>query len=111
MKIIIKDLKDLGIEFEILFLKKSLYYAWDETRKVLEKNGSVIRKTKKIYLKSTQYGDDSDRVVVRDNGIPTYLVGDIIYHKDKYDRNYDRYINIWGADHHGYIPRVILGQQ
>ncbi|MBI3874319.1 MAG: arginine--tRNA ligase, partial [Arcobacter sp.] len=54
----------------------------------------------------TTYGDDSDRVVVRDNGIPTYLAGDIIYHKNKYDRNFDKYINIWGADHHGYITRV-----
>lgn len=106
MKIIIKDLKDLGIEFENFVSEKSLYYAWDETRKVLEENGSLYEKNQKIYLKSTQYGDDSDRVVVRDNGIPTYLAGDIIYHKDKYDRNYDRYINIWGADHHGYIPRV-----
>ena len=106
MKIIIKDLKDLGIEFENFVSEQSLYYAWDETKKVLEKNGSLYEKNEKIYLKSTQYGDDSDRVVVRDNGIPTYLAGDIIYHKDKYDRNYDRYINIWGADHHGYIPRV-----
>jgi len=106
IKIIIKDLKDLGIEFENFVSEKSLYYAWDETKKVLEDNGSLYEKNDKIYLKSTQYGDDSDRVVVRDNGIPTYLAGDIIYHKDKYDRNYDRYINIWGADHHGYIPRV-----
>ncbi len=106
MKIIIKDLKDLGIEFENFVSEKSLYYAWDETREILEKNGSLYEKNEKIYLKSTQYGDDSDRVVVRDNGIPTYLAGDIIYHKDKYDRNYDKYINIWGADHHGYISRV-----
>jgi len=106
MEIIIKDLKDLGIEFDNFVSEKSLYSSWDSTREILEKNGSLYEKDEKIYLKSTQYGDDSDRVVVRDNGIPTYLAGDIIYHKNKFDRPFDKYINIWGADHHGYIPRV-----
>ncbi|QKF68295.1 arginyl-tRNA synthetase [Arcobacter venerupis] len=106
LEIIIKDLKDLGIEFDNFVSEKSLYSSWNSTKEVLEKNGSLYEKNEKIYLKSTQFGDDSDRVVVRDNGIPTYLAGDIIYHKNKYDRNFDRYINIWGADHHGYIPRV-----
>jgi len=106
MDIIIKDLKDLGITFDNFVSEKSLYPSWDSTKKVLQENGSLYEKSDKIYLKSTQYGDDSDRVVVRDNGIPTYLAGDIIYHKNKYDRKYDRYINIWGADHHGYISRV-----
>lgn len=106
MNLIIKDLKDLGIEFDNFVSEKSLYSSWNETKRVLEENGSLYDKDDKTYLKSTQYGDDSDRVVVRDNGIPTYLAGDIIYHKNKYDRNFDRYINIWGADHHGYITRV-----
>jgi arginyl-tRNA synthetase len=106
MDIITKDLKDLGIEFDTFVSEKSLYSSWDETKSVLESNGSLYIKEDKIYLKSTDHGDDSDRVVVRDNGIPTYLAGDIIYHKNKYDRNFDNYINIWGADHHGYIKRV-----
>lgn len=106
MDIIVKDLKDLGIEFDNFVSEKSLFPAWDKTKTVLENNGSLYEKDEKIYLKSTSYGDDSDRVVVRDNGIPTYLAGDIIYHKNKYDRGFDKYINIWGADHHGYIPRV-----
>ncbi len=106
LEIIVKDLKDVGIEFENFVSEQSLYFSWDETKKVLENNGSLYEKDEKIFLKSTAHGDDSDRVVVRDNGIPTYLAGDIIYHKDKYDRKYDRYINIWGADHHGYISRV-----
>lgn len=106
MQIIVKDLKDLGIEFENFVSEKSLYSFWDDTKSVLEKNGSLYTKDEKVYLKSTQFGDDSDRVVVRENGIPTYLAGDIIYHKNKYDRNFDKYINIWGADHHGYITRV-----
>jgi len=106
MDIIVKDLGDLGINFDTFVSEKSLYSSWDETKTVLENNGSLYSKDDKVFLKSTDHGDDSDRVVVRDNGIPTYLAGDIIYHKNKYDRSYDKYINIWGADHHGYITRV-----
>jgi arginyl-tRNA synthetase len=86
--------------------EKTLYKDWEETKKTLLANNSLYDKEDKTFLRSTVYGDDSDRVVVRDNGIPTYLAGDIIYHKNKFDRNFDRYINIWGADHHGYIARV-----
>ena len=100
------DLLDLGIEFDNYVSEKSLYVNWDETKAVLESNGSIYNKEGKDFIRSTDHGDDSDRVVVRENGVPTYLAGDIIYHKDKYDRGYDRYINIWGADHHGYIKRV-----
>jgi arginyl-tRNA synthetase len=106
MKIIITDLKDLGIEFDNFISEASLYDAWLETKAVLLENGSLYTKEDKLFLKSTLHGDDSDRVVVRENGIPTYLAGDIIYHKNKFDRGYDHYINIWGADHHGYIKRV-----
>ncbi len=106
MKIIIADLKDLGIEFDNFISEASLYDAWLETKALLLENGSLYTKEDKLFLKSTLHGDDSDRVVVRENGIPTYLAGDIIYHKNKFDRGYDHYINIWGADHHGYIKRV-----
>ena len=106
LDIIIKDLKDLKIEFDNFVSEKSLYSSWAKIKKILEKNDYLFEKDNKIYLKSIEYGDDSNRVVVRDNGIPTYLAGDIIYHKDKYDRKFDKYINIWGADHHGYIKRV-----
>lgn len=106
MQIIIKDLGDLGINFQNFVSEKSLYSSWENTKNVLEKNGSLYTKDEKVYLSSTKFGDDSDRVVVRENGIPTYLAGDIIYHKNKFDREFDKYINIWGADHHGYITRV-----
>ena len=106
LDIIIKDLKDLKIEFDSFVSEKSLYSSWDETKEILEKNDYLLKKDNKLYLKSIEYGDDANRVVVRDNGIPTYLAGDIIYHKNKYDRKFDKYINIWGADHHGYIKRV-----
>ncbi len=106
MKIIISDLADLGVVFDTFVGEKTLYKDWEETKKTLLINNSLYDKEGKTFLRSTMYGDDSDRVVIRENGIPTYLAGDIIYHKNKFDRNFDRYINIWGADHHGYITRV-----
>lgn len=106
LTLIKSDMSDLGVEFDSYVSEKSLYGAWDETKSLLESNGSMYNKEGKDFIRSTLHGDDSDRVVVRENGIPTYLAGDIIYHKNKYDRNFDRYINIWGADHHGYIKRV-----
>ena len=106
LALIKSDMLELGIEFDNYVSEKSLYASWEETKALLESNGSIYKKDGKYFIRSTDYGDDSDRVVVRENGIPTYLAGDIIYHKNKYDRNYDRYINIWGADHHGYIKRV-----
>lgn len=106
LALIKSDLSDLGVTFDTFVSEKSLYDNWDTTKTVLESNGSIYNKDGKDFIRSTDHGDDSDRVVVRENGIPTYLAGDIIYHKNKYDRNYDKYINIWGADHHGYIKRV-----
>ncbi len=106
LALIKSDMSDLGVEFDSYISEKSLYTSWDETKSVLESTGSIYNKDGKDFIRSTDHGDDSDRVVVRENGIPTYLAGDIIYHKHKYDRGFDRYINIWGADHHGYIKRV-----
>ena len=106
LKIIKKDMLDLGVSFDSYVSEKSLYVNWESTKSVLESTASMYNKDGKDFIRSTDHGDDSDRVVVRENGIPTYLAGDIIYHKNKYDRNFDRYINIWGADHHGYIKRV-----
>ena len=106
LSLIKSDLSDLGVYFDTWVSEKSLYSSWEDTKSALESQGSLYNKDGKVFIASTKYGDDADRVVVRENGIPTYLAGDIIYHKNKYDRNYDRYINIWGADHHGYIKRV-----
>jgi len=106
LEIIVNDLKNVGIEFDNFVSESALYSNWESTKKILEDNGSLYTKDKKVWIKSTDLGDDVDRVVVRENGIPTYLAGDIIYHKDKFDRKYDNCINIWGADHHGYITRV-----
>jgi arginyl-tRNA synthetase len=106
LDLIKQNLKDANIEFDNFISEKPLYSRWNDIQKRLEDNDALYNKDGKLWLKSTQHKDELDRVVVRENGIPTYLAGDIIYHEDKYSRNYDKYINIWGADHHGYIKRV-----
>ena len=72
----------------------------------MQENGNIYEKDGALWLKSTAYGDDKDRVVIRDSGEPTYLAADIAYHRDKFARGFGKVINIWGADHHGYICRV-----
>lgn len=104
MQLIVKTLSDARIEFDSFVYESSLYDRWDE---VLEKiHDGIYKKDNKIFLASSFKGDDNDRVVVREDGRPTYLAGDIIYHNQKFERGFDHYINIWGADHHGYIARV-----
>jgi len=104
MEIIKKDLGDTNIFFDTFVNESSLYSDWD---RVMAKMGDgVYEKEGKTWIASEAKGDDHDRVVVREDGRPTYLAGDIVYHNQKFERGYDQYINIWGADHHGYIPRV-----
>ena len=106
LQLIGENLKDVGIEFDNFVSEKSLYGKWDESFEKLQKNNKTYEKDGKVWIRSSDFGDEKDRVVVRDDGRATYLAGDIIYHDNKYQRDYDRYINIWGADHHGYIARV-----
>jgi arginyl-tRNA synthetase len=106
LELIKQNLKEAGIEFKNYVSEKALYDQWDGIQAKLESNEALYKKEEKLWLKSSEHGDELDRVVVRENGIPTYLAGDIIYHNDKFARGYDSYINIWGADHHGYIARV-----
>ena len=104
MAIIVKSLADLNIHFDTFVNESSLYADWD---RVMAKMGNgVYEKDGKMWIASEAKGDDHDRVVVREDGRPTYLAGDIVYHNQKFERGYEHYINIWGADHHGYIPRV-----
>ena len=104
MDIITRDLGDLNIFFDTFVNESSLYDDWD---RVLAKMGDgVYEKDSKLWIASKSRGDEKDRVVVREDKRPTYLAGDIVYHNQKFEREYDHYINIWGADHHGYIPRV-----
>ncbi len=106
LELIKLDLKRVGIEFESYVSEKELYSKWDQVLKRLKLNGGVYEKESKLWIKSSEFGDEKDRVVVREDGTQTYLAGDIIYHFEKFQSNFDRYINIWGADHHGYISRV-----
>ncbi|PJZ55299.1 arginine--tRNA ligase [Leptospira adleri] len=103
-----KDLDAFGVEFDNYFSEKTLHDA-DQVLTVmkdLENSGKIFEEDGKKVFRSTEYGDDKDRVVVRDDGRPTYLLADIAYHKNKIQRGYDRIIDIWGPDHHGYIARL-----
>ncbi|SFV74793.1 Arginyl-tRNA synthetase [hydrothermal vent metagenome] len=104
MEMITQTLAQTNIKFDTFVNESSLYSDWD---RVMEKMGDgIYEKDGKIWLASSLKGDEKDRVVVREDKRPTYLAGDIIYHNQKFERGYDHYINIWGADHHGYIARV-----
>lgn len=102
------DLKGFGVEFDEWFSERSLAGKGLIKQAVerLQAANYVYEKNGALWFKSTEFGDEKDRVVVRDNGQSTYFASDIAYHMDKLDRGYDRVIDIWGADHHGYIPRV-----
>ncbi|MDR3055445.1 MAG: arginine--tRNA ligase [Zoogloeaceae bacterium] len=102
------DLEEFGVQFDVWFSEKSLFDTGLVARCVerLEKAGHLYVQDGAKWFKSTAFGDEKDRVVQRENGIYTYFASDIAYHLNKYERGFDRLINIWGADHHGYIPRV-----
>ena len=106
LDIIKSDLAKLNIVFDNFVSENSLYIKQDEVIARLIASGNTYEKDNKLWLKSTLYKDELDRVILKDNGEGTYLAGDIIYHDDKFNRSFDEYINIWGADHHGYIKRV-----
>ena len=103
-----EDLKAFNCEFDVWFSEQTLHDAnkIKEACDELMANGTMYEKDGALWLRSTAYGDDKDRVVIRDNGVPTYFAADIAYHKNKFARGFDRVINLWGADHHGYIPRM-----
>jgi len=106
LELINRNLAEVGIYFDHFVSEKSLYDKWDEILTKLADAGAVYEKDGKWWIRSSEHGDEKDRVVVREDGRPTYLAGDIVYHYLKFERGYDHYINIWGADHHGYIARV-----
>ena len=76
------------------------------TLAMLEQQGCTYRSDGALWLRTTDYGDDKDRVLVRSSGEHTYFASDIAYHQDKRERGFDRQIDVWGADHHGYVPRM-----
>lgn len=107
LKALKRDLAHFNVHYDNWFSERTLHPdAVQAACKVLRERGKMYEKDGALWLKSTDYGDDKDRVVIRDNGVPTYLAADIAYHKNKYDRGFKSLINIWGADHHGYVARV-----
>ena len=102
------DLEESGVHFDIWFSEQSLFSIGLVARCVerLEKSGHLYVQDGARWFRSTAFGDEKDRVVQRDNGLYTYFASDIAYHLNKYERGFQRIINVWGADHHGYIPRV-----
>lgn len=103
-----RDLSRFRVNFDIWFSETSLYENGQVLRALdeLRERGEVYEKDGATWLNTTKYGDDKDRVLIKNDGTYTYLTPDIAYHNDKYLRGYDTMINIWGADHHGYIPRM-----
>ncbi len=103
-----EDLKLLNVEFDIWFSEKELYQTGkvQEAIEYLQEKGLIYEKDGALWLKTSQFGDDKDRVIKKSDGTYTYFAGDIAYHYDKLKRGYDFAVNIWGADHHGYFPRL-----
>ena len=103
-----EDLEAFGVTFDVWFSEKSLHEANKirEAVDFLQERGYIYEQGGALWLNSTAQGDDKDRVVIRDNGVPTYFAADIAYHRNKFERGFARVINLWGADHHGYIARV-----
>ncbi|WP_169392532.1 MULTISPECIES: arginine--tRNA ligase [Psychrobacter] len=100
------DLGEFGVHYERWFSEKSIEDKIAPVLAKLDANGYLYEKDGNTWFKSTAFGDEKDRVVRRANGQTTYFASDIAYHKDKFDRGFDKVINVWGADHHGYVPRV-----
>jgi arginyl-tRNA synthetase len=107
------DLMAFGVAFDCFFSERELYRddGVAALLKELEEENFIYREEGTLWFRTTDYGDEKDRVVVRENGEPTYFAADIAYHKNKYERGFDTVIDVWGADHHGYIPRMYAGIQ
>ena len=103
------DLKAFGVVFDNYFSEKDLYKD-DGVAKLLaalEKSKFIYNDGETVWFRTTAFGDEKDRVVIRKSGEPTYFAADIAYHQNKYGRGFDKLIDVWGADHHGYIPRMV----
>ncbi|MBU7007332.1 arginine--tRNA ligase [Phosphitispora fastidiosa] len=103
-----KTLSQFGVEYDVWFSEQSLHEsgAIDGILDQLREKGFLYESEGALWLKTTEFGDEKDEVLVRSNGIPTYFAADIAYHKNKFDRGFEWVINIWGADHHGHVKRL-----
>ncbi len=102
------DLERFGVQYDCWYSEQSLHDDGKVDRVIddLLSRDLIYREDEALWFRTTLFGDEKDRVVVRKNGLTTYFASDIAYHEDKYSRGFDRVIDIWGADHHGYIPRM-----
>jgi arginyl-tRNA synthetase len=102
------DLKSFGVRFDNWFFEKQLFDSGEvhESIEHLKKKGVVYEKDGAVWFKSSEFGDEKDRVIIKDGGNMTYFASDIAYHRNKFSRGFMKVIDIWGADHHGYVPRI-----
>jgi len=103
-----KDLQEFGVVYDEWFRERTLVDSGALKHGIerLKNTGHTFEKAGALWFRSTDFGDEKDRVLIRENGAPTYFASDIAYHVNKLERGYDQLIDIWGADHHGYVPRV-----
>ena len=108
-----RDLSDFGVHFDVYFLESSLYEDGrvESTIEALRETGKVYDLDGAVWLRTTEYGDQKDRVMVKSDGSPTYFLPDVAYHMDKWGRGFSHAINVQGADHHGTVARVQAGVQ
>lgn len=111
-----KDLEDFGVIFDNWFFENTLYENKDLKKEILSQldQGEQSRTYDEdgaVFVKTTAFGDDKDRVIFRADGRPTYFASDIAYHENKFKRGFEQVIDIWGADHHGYVPRMMAAVQ
>lgn len=105
----IKDsLERFGITYDVWFNEQALHDSGkiNEVIELLKQKGYIYEEAGAWWFKSTMFGDEKDEVVIRSNGLPTYFGADIAYHQNKFERGFDRVINVWGADHHGHVSRI-----
>ena len=107
------QLRDFGIAFDAFFSEKAMRERGEVARAMsdMRSRGLLYSQDGAEWYRSTQFGDDKDRTVIKSDGELTYFASDIAYHRNKYARNYDKLINVWGADHHGYVPRLKAAMQ
>jgi len=108
-----ETLRNFGVHFDVWYSEASLHASGSvgEVIELLRERGHVYEMDGAVWLRSTAFGDDKDRPLVRSNGVPTYIAADLAYHRDKFLRGFDKVIDIWGPDHHGYVARTKAGVQ
>ncbi|MGI6442879.1 MAG: arginine--tRNA ligase [Synergistaceae bacterium] len=108
LEMIKKDLGDFGVNFDVWFSEKTLYTnnLIEPAMEALKSGDFAYEQDGALWFKSTLFGDDKDRVLIRQNGVPTYFTSDVAYLNNKFERKFEKLIYVWGADHHGYVPRI-----